>query len=118
MRLPFDDGWLPGEPVNWVYRRRLRQAGLRATKHFVGFRLTGAMDEKAMAAALRKLLPGTTEFMCHPGFLGPDPPGWPTRLKESRLRELEALTSPHVARVIEERKIFVANYRTLRGLVA
>ncbi len=118
LRLPFDDGWVPGEPANWLYRRRLAKVGLRATNHFVGFRLTGAMDEAAMSAALRKLLPGTTELMCHPGYVGPDPLGFPTRLKESRLRELEALTSPTVAQVIEEQKIFVANYRTLRGLAA
>lgn len=113
MRLPFDDGWLPGEPANWFYRRRLAAADLRATNHFVGFRLTGVMDEEAMATALTKLSPGTTEFMCHPGYLGPDPPGFPTRLRESRVRELEALTSPKVARVIKEHGIFLANYRTL-----
>ncbi len=114
LRLPFDDGWAPGAPANRIYRRRLAKAGLRATNHFVGFRLTGAMDEARMAAALKSLSPGTTEFMCHPGYLGPDPPGFPTRLKDSRLRELEALTSPRVARAIEERKILVTNYRTLR----
>lgn len=118
LRLPFDDGWMPGQPANWFYRRRLGRAGLRATNHFVGFRSTGVMDEAAMAAALSRLLPGTTEFMCHPGFVGPDPEGFPTRLRESRLRELEALTSPRVARAIEEQEIFLANYRTLRGMVA
>jgi chitin disaccharide deacetylase len=116
LRLPFDDGWLPGEPANWFYRRRLRKMGLRATNHFVGFRLTGVMGEVAMISALSKLSPGTTEFMCHPGYLGPDPPGFSTRLKESRLRELEALTSPRVAKEIKEQDIFLANYRTLRGL--
>lgn len=116
LRLPFDDGWVPGEPANWLYRRCLGKIGLRATDHFVGFRLTGVMDEAALSSALRNLSAGTTEFMCHPGYLGPDPGGFPTRLKESRLRELEALTSPRVARLIEEQKIFVTNYRALRGL--
>lgn len=118
LRLPFDDGWAPVEPVNWLYRRRLEKIGLRATNHFVGFRLTGVMDEQAMASALTRLSPGVTEFMCHPGYVGPDPEGFPTRLKGSRLRELEALTSPRMARVIEEQKIFVANYRALCGQVA
>jgi chitin disaccharide deacetylase len=113
LRLPFDDGWMPGEPANWFYRRRLGKMGLRATNHFVGFRLTGVMGEAAMVSAVGKLSPGTTEFMCHPGYLGPDPPGFPTRLKESRLRELEALTSPKVAAVIQEKEIFLVNYRAL-----
>src|SRR5579884_2113138 len=95
------------------YRRMARGLNVRMTDHFLGFRLTGRLDEQSFARALANLPEGTTEFMCHPGFLGDELRHAKTRLKEARVKELEALTSPKAREVISERKILLARWRGL-----
>ena len=75
---------------------------VKTADRFLGFRLTGRMGPAEMEAALRTLKPGFTEFMCHPGYCRDELRAAPTRLKESRERELEALVSPQVRRAVEE----------------
>jgi predicted glycoside hydrolase/deacetylase ChbG (UPF0249 family) len=113
IRLPFDAGWPPVRPIDRAFRRKLAATGLHTTDHFLGFRLTDTLDEQNLVAALSKLPEGSTEFMCHPGYLGEELARASTRLKESRKRELDALTSPAVRRVIEQRSIRLTNYREL-----
>ena len=79
-----------------------RHQDVRFTDHFLGYRLTGTLNEDTFAAALARVKPGLTEFMCHPGYLGPELCASATRLKESRLRELDALTSTRIRAIIEE----------------
>jgi predicted glycoside hydrolase/deacetylase ChbG (UPF0249 family) len=86
--------------------------GLKTTDYFTGFQLTGSLNRQNLIGTLEKLPPGLTEFMCHPGRLGPELRGSATRLKESRERELAALTSPEARRVINQRNIELANYRS------
>jgi predicted glycoside hydrolase/deacetylase ChbG (UPF0249 family) len=86
---------------------------LRTTDHFAGFQLTGALDASGLVRTLEQLPPGITEFMCHPGRLGPDLLQAETRLKESRELELAALTSRETRAVIERRGIELTNYRAL-----
>lgn len=88
-----------------VYRRIAARHGVRTPDHFLGFRLTGRLDEDTFVAALSKLPDGVSEFMCHPGFLGPELSASPTRLKDSRVRELEALTSPRVRALLSELQV-------------
>jgi chitin disaccharide deacetylase len=87
--------------------------GLRTTDHFTGFQITGTLDHTSLARTLEQLPPGVTEFMCHPGRLGPELRTAATRLKESREIELAALLSPETRRVIEQRGIELCNYRGL-----
>ena len=86
--------------------------GLRTTDHFAGFQLTGQLDGKALVETLQQLPKGLTEFMCHPGRLGPELEAAPTRLKQAREIELAALVSDEARRVIEERGIQLVNYRS------
>jgi chitin disaccharide deacetylase len=102
VRLPLDTNF---RFANRYYRRFATGKNVRMTDHFLGFRLTGSLTEATFIAALEKLESGTTEFMCHPGCLGDELKQARTRLKESRLRELEALTSPRVRKLISERGI-------------
>lgn len=118
IRLPFDAGWMPVRPLDAWYRGRLKQAQLRSTDHFLGFRLTDALTEDSFAKALSKLPEGLTEFMCHPGYLEDDLRRAATRLKETRERELAALTSPRVRQVLAARGIVVTNYRTIAAPAA
>ncbi len=113
VRLPFDTGWPPVRPFNFLYRRKLRQAGLRATDHFTGFLLTDTLTSETLSEALEHLPEGSIEFMCHPGYLGDELRQAPSRLKEARVRQLEALTSPAIVARLEELKINLTNYREL-----
>lgn len=87
------------------YARFASRYSIRMTDHFLGFRLTGSLTEQALAAALKRLREGTTELMCHPGFLDSELQQASTRLKESRVRELEALTSPRVRDLVAAESI-------------
>jgi chitin disaccharide deacetylase len=87
------------------YRRVAQASGVRMTDHLLGFRLTGTLTEDTLAAALERLPDGETEFLCHPGLLGPELAQADTRLKESRVRELEALTSPRIRALLSAKGV-------------
>jgi chitin disaccharide deacetylase len=84
---------------------------LKTTDHFAGFQMTGTLSEQNLIATLSRLPEGLTEFMCHPGKLGPELRAAKTRLKESRELELAALKSPAVRSAIESQGIELVNYR-------
>ncbi len=114
VRLPFDP------TTKWTgpllarlgphYRALATRHGASLPDHFLGFRLTGTLDEASLLQALDLVQEGTTELMCHPGFLGPALTAAPTRLKQSRVRELEALTSPRVKAAMDARSIRLATF--------
>lgn len=90
-------------------------AELRMTDHFAGFQITGTLRESNLIETIERLPEGLTEFMCHPGKMSAELQTAATRLKESRERELAALTSPGVRSVVERRGIALVNYRGLAG---
>jgi predicted glycoside hydrolase/deacetylase ChbG (UPF0249 family) len=126
VRRPFD---FPIEPhgIPWqkrtvsrtltVVRRRfervLARHGCRSTDHFAGFQITGKFDASDLAALIRALPEGSTEFMCHPGICTAELRAARTRLKESREEELRALTSPEVREALRESGVELTNYRGL-----
>lgn len=83
---------------------------LRTTDHFTGFQITGSLNGANLVDILERLPEGLTEFMCHPGKLGPELRAAKTRLKESREIELAALVSGEVRSVIERRGIKLVDY--------
>jgi chitin disaccharide deacetylase len=117
VRLPLDVttpyGTVPCALLDPLYRRMARDSNVRMTDHFLGFRLTGSFDEHSFKATLMALQEGTTEFMCHPGFLGEELRGAATRLKESRVRELEALTSPRIREFMDAAGVRLATFGTV-----
>jgi predicted glycoside hydrolase/deacetylase ChbG (UPF0249 family) len=114
VRLPFDATLpLARVPLDFARRRYCQWtqgSNVCMTDHFTGFRLTGSLTERTFEAAICSLRQGMTEFMCHPGFLGPALLQARTRLKESRLRELEALTSPHIRQLIAAQKVELGDF--------
>jgi len=96
------------------FHRVLERYQCRTTDHFAGFQLTGLYDAAELARLIRHLPEGITEFMCHPGFCTPELQAARTRLKESRRRELDALTSREVRQAIEESNVTLARYREIR----
>lgn len=104
--------------IPWVRRRFgpvrfLPSRGCRSTDHFAGFSMTGRFGAGELAQLIRGLREGSTEFMCHPGFCTDELRATRTRLKESRRRELDALTSPEVRAAVEESNVRLARYRDL-----
>jgi predicted glycoside hydrolase/deacetylase ChbG (UPF0249 family) len=97
------------------FDRVLRDHGCRVTDHFGGFLATGRFHTRELVAFIRALPPGLTEFMCHPGFCSDELRGAPTRLKESRARELEALTAPEVREALGEAGATLVNFRDVRN---
>jgi chitin disaccharide deacetylase len=50
----------------------IKRSGLRTADNFMGFFDSGNMREEILMRLLGRLKEGTTELVCHPGFLGPD----------------------------------------------
>lgn len=96
-----------------IYRSTAAASQVRFTDRFLGFRLTGTLDESSLLPALEQVGEGSTELMCHPGYLTAELNAAPTRLKESRLRELEALTSARVREFMDARSIRLATFADL-----
>ena len=95
------------------FHRKLKSHGCRTTDHFAGFQVTGRLRTKELIAVLRSLPEGSTEFMCHPGFCTDELRAAPTRLKESRQAELDALKDPAVRATLDELGIQLTDYRRL-----
>jgi len=89
----------------------------RTTDHFAGFQITGRFRTAELVELIKALPEGTTEFMCHPGRCTDELRAAPTRLKESREWELEALTAAETRRALEDNDVALVNYRTLSRAV-
>jgi hopanoid biosynthesis associated protein HpnK len=59
--------WAIVSGLTCLARPRLHAAGLRTPDHFQGLLYSGQWSTPALAAAIERLSPGTTELMCHPG---------------------------------------------------
>jgi predicted glycoside hydrolase/deacetylase ChbG (UPF0249 family) len=99
--------------VRGRFERELARHGCRSTDHFAGFQITGNYDAAELAKLVRVLPEGSTEFMCHPGICGAELQSASTRLKESRERELRALTSSEVRMALKEARVELVSYREL-----
>jgi predicted glycoside hydrolase/deacetylase ChbG (UPF0249 family) len=116
VRRPFDFGLSSGMAARLMrtqrngLQRKLRDAGARSTDHFAGFALTGFLDEAKLLRLIPELPDGSTELMCHPGFCRDELRASPTRLKESREIELNALISPRVAAQLKDRKVQLTTF--------
>lgn len=127
VRRPFDYPMPAPAATPWVVRlasasmglarRRFQQAlarhGCRTTDHFAGFQMTGRFHVRHLIRLIDQLPDGTTEFMCHPGYCTDELRAAPTRLKESRVRELEALCAAEVRDALERAQVRLAGFRDL-----
>jgi predicted glycoside hydrolase/deacetylase ChbG (UPF0249 family) len=100
-------------PLGRHFENVLRGHNCRFTDHFAGFRMTGKYDAAGLAALIRRLPEGSTEFMCHPGRCGEELLAVRTRLKESREAELRALVSPDVREALAEASVALRSFRKL-----
>ncbi len=126
VRRPFDFPLQPGRTpfakravnhafgvVRGYFEPKLAHHGCRWTDHFAGFQITGRVDAATLVELIRRLPEGSTELMCHPGYCTDELRAENTRLKESRERELKALTAPQVRTALTEARVQLVNYREL-----
>lgn len=95
------------------FHRVLSRHHCRTTDHFAGFQITGRFRTAELAALIRALPEGSTEFMCHPGRCTDELRSARTRLKESRQQELAALVAPETRRALDENGVELVNYHML-----
>jgi predicted glycoside hydrolase/deacetylase ChbG (UPF0249 family) len=95
------------------FRQRVREMGMQTTDGSFGVVTTGAMTQQLFEAIIGCMPEGTWEFVCHPGYNDQELDSVRTRLRASRERELEVLTSGAARKALEQRGIELISYREL-----
>lgn len=93
--------------------RRIQEAGLKTPDGSFGVITTGDVDLTLLRALLENMPEGTWELVCHPGYNDADLDKVRTRLRASRVQELEILTNPDVRELIDSLNIELISYREL-----
>jgi len=91
-------------------REKVDRAGIATTDYFCGIAQTGALTREGVARLLRSLPEGTTELMCHPGYVDEALRATPTRLQDSREKEVEILTDPEIRNLVASQGIRLLDY--------
>jgi hopanoid biosynthesis associated protein HpnK len=99
--------------LSWHLKRRLRQGGLVFAGYFYGLTQTGFLDAEALRDIILDLPEGSSELMCHPGYLDEELRKIPTRLREERENELRALMQPALRELVMDRGIQLVSYRDI-----
>lgn len=100
-------------PAAIEFTRIARTHELKTPDRFFGVKLTGLLDTFAIRSIMEALGEGAAELMCHPGINDDDLAKARTRLRQSRQRELEALSDPGLRALAQELGIKLISYREL-----
>jgi len=99
------------------YHRQFRQlaseAGMVTPDGSFGVISTGALDLNLFRAIVGSIPDGTWEFVCHPGYVDEALGTIRTRLRESREKELQVLTSEEARQMLAEHGIELISYADL-----
>jgi chitin disaccharide deacetylase len=93
------------------FHNKLHRHGCATTDWFAGFQITGRYGAEELIHLIEHLPEGWTEFMTHPGHCTGELRAAKTRLKESREKELRALTDPRVREALVRRGVELWSYR-------
>lgn len=106
--------------AGWCSREKphLEGLGIKVVDHFHGLCQAGRVTAQWLKKILKKLRPGSTEIMTHPGFLTEDLLELEKNLgsyyiNRRREAELEALISPELKFLVKELDIKLISYRDL-----
>jgi len=103
---------LPVRALDEAMRSELRGSGVRTTDHFVGEAGGEAYwTETRFAETVARLLEGTTELMCHPGY---PPQQIRTSYALQRAVELATMTSVTARRALDEAGVMLGSFADLR----
>ncbi|HZU41073.1 MAG TPA: ChbG/HpnK family deacetylase [Terriglobales bacterium] len=95
------------------FRRLVEAEGMVTPDGTFGMVVTGALDERLFQAILGSIPPGTWEFVCHPGYNDAELGGVRTRLRESRVQELQLLTSAGGREILNRNGVELISYREI-----
>ena len=95
------------------FREEVKALGLRTTDGSLAVLVTGLLDLQLFNKIVDNIPKGTWEFVCHPGYNDGELASVRTRLRESRAKELELLTSPGAREALQRRGIELITYRQL-----
>lgn len=96
------------------FRRSAVEMGMATPAGCFGVVVTGALDQPLFNAIVASIPEGTWEFVCHPGYNDADLQAAHTRLKESRAKELEVLTSAESRDILRKAGVELISFRDLR----
>ena len=97
-------------------RELAEHSGIATSDYFCGIAQTGVLTKKGVLQLLASLPEGTTELMCHPGYVDADLEHSATRLQASRQTELEILTDKEIRKNIAVLGIRLINYEQIGTL--
>jgi chitin disaccharide deacetylase len=89
------------------------RSGIASTDYFCGIAQTGVLSKRGVLQMLASLPEGTTELMCHPGYVDADLQKSATRLQQSRQTELQILTDKEIRKKIAALGIRLINYEEI-----
>jgi predicted glycoside hydrolase/deacetylase ChbG (UPF0249 family) len=91
-------------------REQAERAGIAAADYFCGIAQTGELTREGVLRLLEILPEGTTELMCHPGYVDEDLAKSATRLQASRQTEVEILTNTQIRNLVASQGIRLVDY--------
>jgi predicted glycoside hydrolase/deacetylase ChbG (UPF0249 family) len=91
-------------------REQAERVGIATADYFCGIAQTGELTREGILRLLEILPEGTTELMCHPGYVDADLAKSGTRLQASRQTELEILTDTGVRNLVASQGIRLIDY--------
>jgi len=97
-------------------REMADHAGIATSDYFCGIAQTGVLTREGVEKLLESLPDGTTELMCHPGYMDEELRKTATRLQESRQTELQILTDGSLRKLVARRGIRLISYRLMGGV--
>lgn len=95
------------------FHAAVKDEGMITPDGTLGIVATGALDERLFRYMVEHLPEGTWEFVCHPGYNDPALQSVQTRLRESRVRELQLLTSTATRDLLAHNGVELISYRDL-----
>jgi predicted glycoside hydrolase/deacetylase ChbG (UPF0249 family) len=91
-------------------REQAERAGIATADYFCGIAQTGELTREGVLRLMEILPEGTTELMCHPGYVDAELANSATRLQASRQAELEILTDTGIRNLVASQGIRLIDY--------
>ena len=91
-------------------RDQAERSGIAAADYFCGIAQTGELTREGVIRLVEILPEGTTELMCHPGYVDAQLTKSATRLQASRQAEVEILTDTGIRNLVASQGIRLIDY--------
>jgi predicted glycoside hydrolase/deacetylase ChbG (UPF0249 family) len=91
-------------------REQAERAGIATADYFCGIAQTGELTREGVLRLMEILPEGTTELMCHPGYVDAELENSATRLQASRQAEVEILTDTGIRNLVASHGIRLIDY--------